>query len=248
MYVGSPFLNQNACVHLEIVDTSLVFQEVAYSSLCSLDKNMQNGSQGTIPMLIGGIAFAKQMFPSIDHLELQDESGFTVRETNQSKNAYNRSTVILSERDIMLYGQTWYQKALFPLGLHPQTERGQYILNKYKRRLKPSWFANFKTSDRLPEYLKNDADFQKASDWQGFLSLKKKSSIYHDWISLIIREVLLLPSLKGMAWVADLKTLPFSWASSLCDVRQIQKPVNMAVHWGGKPIYNGPLDVPLPRI
>ena len=244
IYIGNPFHPQNACVHLEIVNTTLIVQEVAYYNLCSLDKEMKPGPLGTIPMFIGAIIFAKQMFPSIEKLELQDESGFTVRSPN-------RYDVILSERDMMLYGRTWYQKVLSSLSLVPQTDRGKHILRKYHRRLLPSWFSAFKECKDVPDFLKQDKDFQQASDWHQSLSRKEKSMVYKDWIRIIVREVLLLPTLKGMVWEADLKELPTSWFEFICNAQRIPKPDNMVVQWNGgmpPPIYRGPLDVPVSRL
>lgn len=233
IYIGNPLQDKGPCIHLEIPywdPQTLVLQSLNYHSFCSLSGEMKPGRQGTIPMLQAGIVFAKQKFPKLATLVFQDESGFHVKDPDFHY-------VNLAERDIFLFGQTWYQRALGPLDIYPQTEKAKALLTKYLKCAEDKEY--YQTSRN--EY-KNDLDYAASDTWKEYFKRKPKRTVYRDWIKPMVRETFMLPSLKGVVWQGDITHADETTFNLPYEIVRVDE--FFAAKWGGVSVYPGPLDIP----
>jgi hypothetical protein len=113
--LGNPTLYQVPCVEFHIFKSSgtIYLASLIYSPKCNLNNNLAQGDDGTVTMLKCAISFAFKLYPSCHKFELTDNSGYIDR-------AHGRA-VHLSDRDILLYRKTWYQRKLPEVKLKPSS-------------------------------------------------------------------------------------------------------------------------------
>jgi hypothetical protein len=216
--VGNPSIKQHPCVVMEVNNDNLDLSVVSFFPSCSLDMNMKKGQDGTIPMMRASIQFVLDTFPDIKAITLQDNSGFH----------YNNKHTIISTRNYLMYGKTWYQTNLLPIQLYPIGEANIKLIKKYDRILKDM--------SKYKDHFASDTDFKDSSSWFEYFQNKKtkmNDRVYPDLMEGILREIFKVPSLHGMPWKGD---IPFG-AKLVTEEDNYSfsrlKSVKMVVQWGG---------------
>ena len=171
-------------------------------------------TNGSVIMLKASIELARMLFPSVLKVRLQDNSGFYEAPFKHT---------VLSTRDYLLYGKTWYQRHLCPSTscLKPVDEEDQKLVKKYDRILKPARYSQYANHPLLV----NDEVYQSSSSWHEYFT---KNGSYTDHMVPMLRKVFKLPDLNGIVWEGALQRdgLAITFTT-------IPKPKDMRVFWGG---------------
>jgi hypothetical protein len=226
--VGNPTVNQSPCVRIAVEEEYLELVSVNFRELCSLDKQMPSGENGTILMMKVAIQFAINKFPQITRIRLTDTSGFYASPNNH---------IDLHTQSYLLHGKTWYQKHLPSIQLTPVGDADANLLTDYNNALK-----TVKKYKKHP-YFRDDAIFQQSSSWADYFQTRRLES--QDWLYQrvmvpIIRQVFKLPTLHGITWKGEIPQNRLILHDVL--YTKIKKPDEMVIQWGGKQNELGPYD------
>jgi len=198
IYISDPSqLHGNA--HLEVMGSVVYIHPFIHSFL----------TNGSVIMLKASIEFAQILFPSVQKVRLQDNSGFYEAPFKHT---------VLPTRDYLLYGKTWYQRHLC---LKPVDVEDQKLVKKYDRILNPNRYAQYR------ELMLNDEVYQSSSSWHEYFS---KNGSYTDHMVPLLRKVFKLPDLNGIVWEGELS---YHQDGQAISVTAIPKPRDMRVFWGG---------------
>jgi len=122
-----------ACVTLELdyYENSLILLDCFHDAQCAMNAELEK-KYGTRLMLKAALTFARQLMKAETvSVQLQDESALFFDK--------KRINVPLADRDIFIYGKTWYQQHIgFPIRPHDKTTRSAYkgilaILSKARK-------------------------------------------------------------------------------------------------------------------
>jgi hypothetical protein len=219
--IGNPIQLQSPCVEIHIFkSTSTIYLHgLQYSQKCNITNDLLNGDDGTVIMLKLALSFAIKFYPYCHNFELTDESGYT--------DDTLRKTVNFSDRDILLYGKTWYQRKLSEIPLRPSNPT-------YRRNLK----IFLKYLDVVVS--KNDIDsMQFIKGRYEFVgkSLSQVIKVVHaedkKQIGKLIVQVMLhfrIATINGMTWNA---TMDLNTFQSISVKKMKNKPSDLIVQWGG---------------
>jgi len=219
IHIGNPFQYKSACVHLEVIGLdTLYIHNLAHDPSCSTNKTLPKGENGTVIMLKASIEFACMLFPGVQKVRLQDNSGFY-------KAPFKHT--VLSTRDYLLYGKTWYQRHLC---LKPVDVEDQKLVKKYDRILNPARYAQYR------ELMQHDEVYKSSSSWHEYFS---KNGSYTDHMVPMLRKVFKLPDLNGIVWEGEPRRDGLATTFTT-----IPKPKDMRVFWGGfqKDAFASPYD------
>jgi len=196
--------------HLEVMGSVVYIHSFSHSFL----------TNGSVIMLKASIEFARMLFPSVQKVRLQDNSGFYEAPFKHT---------VLPTRDYLLYGMTWYQRHLC---LKPVDVEDQKLVKKYDRILNPNRYAQYR------ELMLNDEVYQSSSSWHEYFS---KNGSYTDHMVPLLRKVFKLPDLNGIVWEGELRRDRVAIAITFTT---IPKPKDMRVFWGGfqKDAFASPYD------
>lgn len=161
-YVGPP--DQHLCVHMvydnEYEPDTLVLHGVAYSPKCNIEQNLQR-KEGTAKMVMGALIYIKSKYKDIRFITLTDNSYIPC----------GHHKVYLINRNMLLYGMSWYEQYCKAILKHAhEAKQWEHARQVLTGPLHVSWKEFKKT---LPGYVHKQVIkqiFRSSAKWTVFFN------------------------------------------------------------------------------
>ena len=210
--VGNPVILAMPCLRILVNPREKTLYLDTQS--CNISGNLPHSENGTVYMGKVGLLFALALFPKCKRIHLTDNSGFVDKVSQMSTN--------LSDRDMFLHKQTWYQRKFPELKFSPFKDDDKALVEKFKSVLQKT---------PRPKDIKNLSLPLNSETFFSALQTMDRSVAYTTILNIM--RLHSLPSLVGLDWIATKRLSTHIFPDVELQYEIMTKPPKLKAQWGG---------------